>query len=117
MTKEVPKFGVQEVIQFVGVNKLTIEDQESINKLSTEYYEKIKRSVKNITSLSIHVKCHQEDGTRRKYSLHIRLICPSKTMESNKHHDFELNRAAHKAFQALLKEIQHNFHCDTTRPD
>ena len=112
MAKEV---NVNEVLQFVGVSKLSIEDQDIVQRLSTEYYEKIKRAIKNITSITVHCKCHDKEGNRKKYSFHIHCVCPSKSFESNKHHDFELSKACHKAFKALLKEVQHNFKSDVSR--
>ncbi len=42
MAKTVPKFGVNEQIQFVGVSKLEPEEQMLISRLSTENYQKIK---------------------------------------------------------------------------
>ena len=55
---------IKEQIQFVGVSKLPPEEQQIVNDLATEYYEKIKRSVKNLTSLVVHIKEYSKTGNR-----------------------------------------------------
>ena len=107
----------EDLIQFVGLKKLDIDDQEVIQKLSSEYFPKIKRLLKNITTLAVHVKTHGGKGQRHKYTFHIRCIYPGKTLETNKHSDFELSKACHSAFKALIREIKHLHHSDTSRPD
>ncbi|MBD3318991.1 hypothetical protein GF342_03720 [Candidatus Woesearchaeota archaeon] len=103
-------------IQFVGVSALDPEEQNVVNTLSTEYFEKLKHAVKNTVALIVHVKRYEKEGTQQKYSLHIHLSCPSRDFETDKHHDFDLSRACHAAFRALLKEVHHSFHTDTSRP-
>ena len=115
MTKDIPKFGVKEVIQFIGVSDLEPMEQETVNRLTTESYEKIKRDMKNITNMVVHVKLHEKEGSRKKYSIHVRAICPTGTLESCKAHDFELPRALHKAFNDIREQIKHKFHSDTNR--
>ena len=107
----------EDIIQFVGLKKLSIEDQDIVQKLSAEYFTKIKRALRNITNLSVHVKTHHGEGKQSKYTFHIRCVYPGRTLETNKHHDFELQKAAHSAFKALLREITHAHHSDTSRPD
>ncbi len=115
MEKEIPKFGTHEEIQFVGVSELEPMEQETVQLLSTENYAKIKRAMKNLTSLVIHVKKHEKGGERKKYSIHLRVICPTATIESCNADDFELPRALHKAFNDIKEQIKHKFHSDVTR--
>jgi len=117
MTKEVPKFGTQEVIQFVGVNCLSAEEQEVIQRLTTENYEKIKRDLRNITNMTVHVKCYEKEGNRKKYSMHVKVIAPTKEFNSSKADDWELPRALHKAFNDIRSQIQHRMHTDVGRPE
>ncbi|MEM4263758.1 MAG: hypothetical protein QW666_02580 [Candidatus Woesearchaeota archaeon] len=115
MEKEIPKFGVKEIVQFVGVSELEPMEQQTVQLLSTENYEKIKRAMKNITNLVIHVKKYEKGGERKKYSIHVRAICPTAAIESCNADDFELPRALHKAFTDIKEQIKHKFHSDTTR--
>ena len=105
-----------EVIQFVGITSLPATDQAILNDLSTEYYEKIRRQIKSLTSLIVHLKEYSKEGTRSKYSLHIRAICPSHIFTSTKAADWDLARAAHKSFQNLMNQIQHTLHSDQQKP-
>ena len=101
-----------EMIQFIGVNKLEPEEQDAVMRLSTEYYGKIKRQLRNIMSLVVHVKEYGKDGARTKYALHTRVIAPTRIFESCKSHDWDLPRALHKSFADLLAEIKHALHTD-----
>ncbi|MBI4141788.1 hypothetical protein HY484_02600 [Candidatus Woesearchaeota archaeon] len=116
MKKEIPKYGTQEVLQFVGLNQLSIEEQEAVNSISTKEYEKAKRTLKNTLSVVVHIKCYEKEGGRKKYSLHIRAIAPTKIIESCKSHDWDLPRAVHKSFQDIHKQIAHHFGTNATRP-
>lgn len=102
----------EENIRYIGIKQLKEEEKTRINELSSEYYPKIKRLVRNITSLIIHVKEYEKEGTKIKYSLHVRLIMPGKTIESCKSHDWNLAKALHKSFNGLITEIQHTFHTE-----
>ena len=117
MTKKVPKFGEKEVIQFIGVSDLSAEEQATINTLTTENYEKIKRDLKNITNMTIHVKCYEKEGGRKKYSMHVKVVAPTKEFNSSHADDWELPRALHKAFNDIRSQIQHRVHSDVGRPD
>src|SRR3972149_9039288 len=86
-------------IQYVGVSALSPEEQDTVNTLTTEYYEKIKRSLHNETNLVVHVKLHNAEGNRRKYSMHVRAQAPTKQQfESCNADDWDLPRTLHKAF-------------------
>ena len=54
MKKEIPKYGTSEVMQFVGLNELTGEEQDAVNQISTAEFEKVKRELKNIMSMVVH---------------------------------------------------------------
>ena len=113
MAKEIPKFGVHEIIQFIGVKDLEPMEQETVQRLSTENYEKIKRDLKNITSLKVHVKLHKKEGERKKYSIRLLAEFPGRAIESKRAHDYELPRALHKAFNDIRTQIHHKMHTDT----
>lgn len=105
-----------EIIQFIDVNQLPTADQAILNDLCTDYYEKIRRQIKNLTSLVVHLKEYSKDGKRHKYSLAIRAVSPSHTFVSNKSWDWELPRATHKAFENLMNQIQGTLHSDAQKP-
>lgn len=96
-----------EPIQFIGVNELDEPQKALVNKLSTEYYDKIQRSLKNLTSLVIHVKQYEKEGKKSKFSIHIRAIAPTRIFESTKASDWDLTRTLHKAFKDLERQIEH----------
>jgi hypothetical protein len=116
MPKEVPKFGVKEVVRFVGLNDLSSEEQVTVYQLTTENYEKIKRDLNNITNLVVHIKSYDKTGHRKKYSLHVHCIAPTHVFESCNADDWELPRALHKAFEDIRHQIAHKMHSDVTRP-
>lgn len=99
----------EEIIQFIGVKDLKPEEQEMVKILSAEYYGKIKRSLKNLTSMAIHIKTHHNEGTKKKFSIHVRVIAPTRMIESDKASDWDLARTLHKAFKNIEREIEHIF--------
>lgn len=112
--KSVPKFGTHELIQFVGVNELSAEEQALVSKISTENYEKLQRTLKTIEKMTVHVKCYEKTGQRKKYSLHVRVKAPTRAViESCKSDDYDLPRALHKAFEDVKTQASHRFHTGT----
>lgn len=106
-----------EVIQFVGVSDLEPAEQAIVNKLASEYYEKFKRGVQNMASLKVHVKTYENEGKKKKYSINTMLVAPGTNYSSDKAADWDLARALHMSFNDIEKQIVHNLHNDTTRPD
>jgi hypothetical protein len=110
-------FDVKETIQFVGVDELEHESKELINKLANEYYDKIKRSLSDITSMKVHVKVYDEAGKEekaRKWGVHVQVLAPTQMFETSAQ-DWDIERTLHKAFKAMEKEIQHRLHTDDQR--
>ena len=105
----------QEIIQFIGLKELEPMEQETVQRLTTENYQKIKRDLKNITSLKVHIKTYKKEGEQKKFSIHLMAAFPGKAIESNMSHDFELPRALHKAFNDIREQIHHKLHTDTNR--
>jgi hypothetical protein len=97
----------EELIQFIGVSELDVAEQTIVNELSTEYYQKIKRALKNLTSLAVHVKVHSKQGSKKKYTIKIRAIAPTSIIESKMAADWDLGRTLHKAFKNVEREIEH----------
>lgn len=110
----------EEVIQFTGVKELRESEQESVNKLSTEYYQKIKMLAKNLTSLSVHIKTIEKGGKKRQFDIKIKMISPTHMIEANNEKDqdnWDLSRSLHKTFNSILSEMEHKMrvHDQVTR--
>ena len=118
MKKDIPKFGSHEVIQYVGVTALEPDEQDTVQSLTQEYYEKIKRELHGLTDLVVHVQASgvvEGKSKRKRYSLHIRTLAPGHQFESSKSDDYELPRAVHKSFEEILAQIVHKMRTDVTR--
>lgn len=101
-----------EPIQIIGIKELDEFELPLVNKLANEYYQKIQRELQNVTSVVIHVKCYEKEGKRKKYSIHVRVIAPTRIFESSKAQDWDLARTLHKAFRDIERELQHKLHTD-----
>ncbi|MBI4016950.1 MAG: hypothetical protein HY363_04630 [Candidatus Aenigmarchaeota archaeon] len=115
MPKIIPKFGESEFIQFVGLNELSAEEQQIVKDITTPAFEKIQRDLKTLAKMVVHIKTYEHEGSRKKYSLHVRLNAHTRVFESCKSHDWDLSRALHKAMDDLKHQVIHAFHTDTTR--
>ncbi len=107
-----------ETIRYVGLDGLNQEEKAILNKLSTEYFQKIKRLTKNITSIIVHIKLYNNDGKedkRKKYSIHVRALAPTRIFESTKAADWDFARTLHKAFNDIEHEIKHKMKIETGR--
>ncbi len=97
----------EEVIQFIGVNELSEEEQAIVKALSTEYYGKIKVALKNLTSMAVHIKTQKKEGSQKKFSIKVRVIAPTHVFESKHASDWDLARTLHKAYKNIEHEIEH----------
>ena len=111
---------VNEVVQFVGLKELSPEEQDLVQSLVTKGYEKVRRELRNYTSIVVHVKRYKKaggDGKRQKYSVHVKVVAPTKKpLVSCMAHDWELARAIHKSFNDIKAQLAHAFHRDVTMP-
>lgn len=115
MKKEIPKYGSNEVLQFVGLNDLAIEEQIAVNDLATKEFEKVEKMLHNKISMVVHIKEYTKEGGKNKYALHVRVIAPTGEIESCKSNDWDLVRALRKSFEDIQNQIQHKFHSNSTR--
>ncbi len=111
-------------IQYIGAKELTPAERETLDRLSTEYYPKIARMFRNMTSLVIHIRLHElsgkgkreETAKRRKYGIHIRALAPTRIFTSTKATDWDFARTLHKSFADLQNMIKKGLHADEQRP-
>jgi hypothetical protein len=101
------------IVQFIGLNELTPEEQEIVRTLSTEYQDKIQKEMETPTSLIVDIRAHEEEGHRKKYSVHIRTMAAASTMHIEKASDWDLERTLHKAFKNMERLILHKTHVDS----
>ena len=101
-----------EPIQVIGIKDLDDMEIDAVNRLANQYYPKIQRELKNITSLAIHVKSYKKGGRYCKYSIHVRAIAPTRIFVSTKGFDWDINRALHKAFRDIIHRLHHSLHTD-----
>jgi len=101
-----------EPIQIIGIKDLDEMEIEAVNRLANRYYGKIQREIKNLTSLAIHIKSYEKEGREKKYSIHVKVMAPTRIFVSTKAHDWDLNKALHMSFRDVIREIKHRLHTD-----
>jgi len=116
---------ISDMVQFKGLDILNDEEREFLNKIVPEYYEKLKRSLKNITMLEIHFKEYGSTTPekRRKFDIHIRAIFPSKKIFAStkpathiKNKDWKFSKSLQEAFKNLENQVRKEFHNDKSHP-
>lgn len=95
-------------IRFIGLKKLSDAQQASVNKISGKYYTKIARSLKKEVDIDIQIKLEDVEGKRERFKIRIRVDQPS-FLANAQAIDWDLNRTLHKAFEAILHELEHKF--------
>ena len=102
-------------IEFTGTELLTGTEKATANKLINEYYGKIQRELKNPTILKVHVKEHEKDGNRKKYSINVQAIIAKKVFQANAF-DWDIARTLHKVMKSIENEIEHKLHSSDQHP-
>ena len=101
------------IIHATGVEELTEKEKQLVNKLLNEYYIKIQKRLKNMSSLEFRVKEYGKSGERwltkkKKFSIHVK-INSDKFYEAD-YADWDLARTIHKVMNKLMNEIEHKLH-------
>ncbi|MFO8015551.1 MAG: hypothetical protein R6U32_00445 [Candidatus Woesearchaeota archaeon] len=96
-----------EKIQYIGVEDLSKEEKEGLDRLSAEYYDKIQRELQNITSLKVHVKRESKGGSPR-YEVKAIVAAPTRTLQAEDS-DWDLPRTLHKVFKDMVRQLEHRF--------
>lgn len=106
----------KDIVRYAGIEVLSSEEKRILDKLSAEYFEKLKRSIKNIAEVIIHVKAYKEEGKRKKFSIDVRVNSPMlKTLTSTRSHDWDFSRAIHKAFHDIESQLATRMHLQSGR--
>ncbi|MBN1644892.1 hypothetical protein JW851_02540 [Candidatus Woesearchaeota archaeon] len=101
-----------DILQFVGLKTLEPMEQELVQRISTENFEKIRRMLKNITKVKVQIKTYEKQGKRKKYSIHLQARAPGGPLDVDRAQDFDLARAIHKGFADLKGLIEHRMHLE-----
>jgi len=95
-----------EGIIFKGIKNLSDEEKSIIADLSGRYYSKLARIVKD-PCLEIHLKEHKQgEKKKKKYVFLIRCKSGKRFFEV-KDFEWDLKKALHKSFKALISEVKH----------
>lgn len=100
-----------EPIQITGIDELDDNEKIIANKLVNEYYDKIQREIKNITSLTVHIKQHSKGGKIKKFDIRVKAIAPTRIFEAQES-DWDFARTLHRVFKNIEREIVHQLHSD-----
>jgi ribosome-associated translation inhibitor RaiA len=103
-----------EEIQIIGVDEVSEAEKDIINRLANEYYEKLKRALKNEISVRIHIKEHSKAGKRHKSDIRVQLIAPTRRFDAQES-DWDLAKALHKVFENIERQLQHKLRVDDQR--
>ena len=112
---------ISDMVQFKGLDILNAEEREFLDKIVPEYYEKLKRSLKNITMIEIHFKEYgaKTPEKRKKFDIHIRAIAPTKNIFAStkpahhtKNKDWKFSKSLTEAFKNLENQIKKTLHTD-----
>ena len=70
-----------EKIKIIGIKELDDKEVEIANRLAKEYYNKIQRAIKNVTSIVMHVKTYSVTGKRKQYEIKVKVVAPTRTFD------------------------------------
>lgn len=103
-----------EPIQITGIDEISDDDKDIVNKLANEYYSKIKRALRNEISIKLHVKQHSKKGKRHKSDIRVQLLAPTRRFEAQES-DWDLARTLHRVFKNIERQLQHKLKVDDQR--
>jgi len=89
-----------------GAEDLTSDEKLILNKLTNEYYEKMKRHIGDIDLLEVHLKCHKKEGNTKRYAIETKFSLGKYRFETSSD-EWDLEESIHKAMKKLESEIEH----------
>jgi hypothetical protein len=106
------------IIRLTNGELLTEREKQLANRLLNEYYPRIQKRLKNVTSLEAHIKEYEKPGKLKKahkFSFHVKAIAPTQVFEADSF-DWDFARTVHKALNKLMNRIERNFHSSDQHP-
>jgi len=96
-------------INIPGIDSLSPEDREKALQISQKNFEKMQRTLHNITAMEIKINTHNQKGNNRKFSIISSINLGSRKFEANAE-DWKILNALKKSLTSLSNEIEHSFH-------
>lgn len=93
-------------------NDLGEGDKDLIHKISDEFYPKIERVLKDISSFDVHVKCSKKDGNVKRYIINAKIIAPKNIFDIETE-GYNLAKAVREVFVKILSSIESKCHTST----
>ena len=98
----------EDMIQFIGLKDIEPVEQDMINTLTTEYFQKIKLGLKNIVKLVVHIKKSNKGGKQSQFDLRVKAEAPTDMIEAHAE-DWDLARVTHKVFKDIERQLERKF--------
>jgi len=114
-----------------GVESLSERQKQVVNRLLNEYYPRIQRQLKNITSFEVDIKKYEKaapskgkekdtnkkrkkgvfvkSGKDKKYSFNIKVVGPAGIFKGD-YADWDFTRVIHKVMNKVMNEIEQKMH-------
>ena len=103
------------LLEFTGLRDLEPLEQTIVKGIAQEYFPILQRNVHNDIDVLVHVKPYTKGGKREKYSIHLKVVYAGNVFNIDKVHDWDLPRAVHESFVAMLNLIKKDFRNDSTK--
>ena len=91
-----------------GIDGLEDEEKNSVKQVMIADLSKLERGIV-LELADVHIKIYNEEGNRKKYSVHLRVSISEKVFEANAH-DWDLRKALHMVVDKLANELEKRFH-------
>lgn len=100
----------QSRVEFIGLNDASDNgiDASLVGKAAENSLNKIKKITKHPTRLVVHIKMHEVEGKRKKFSIHSKIFVPGIFLEAS-HAEWDLISAVKKSLSTLEKEVIKKF--------
>jgi hypothetical protein len=92
-----------------GGENLSESDRQLIDSLAEECLAKIKRSLKEVISFDVHLKCFEKQGNVKRYNVNVRLVAPKHNFDVSAE-NWVLHDAVKETMQKILNEIESKCH-------
>jgi hypothetical protein len=99
---------MQPVIRTVGLEELGLDEFKlhGIRDLLRHETDKLADGLSVECGVTVHAKAYDKEGSRKKYSIHIRFTAPGTLLVSGKLHDWDLPVAIRAAYRNLQARLQ-----------
>jgi len=110
LLNEMIKKEKESVLTIVGLKETNLDDFEKkyVFDLCNKNIIKITRALANVNEIIIHIKEYKKStNSKGKFSVHIKVVAPTKIIAIDRSSDWDLARALHKAFADIMHRIEH----------